>query len=91
MFASVVLLSGKDLTFSSRTVIWEGVTKAISHQFWRGYGYGVWENIWSEPIRSINVHNGFLVAHAHSASRPNASSRISPRQPARKVLRKINT
>ena len=68
MFASVVLLSGKDLTFSSRTVIWEGVTNAISHRFWRGYGYGVWENIWSEPIRSINVHNGFLVAHAHSAA-----------------------
>ena len=68
MFASVVLLSGKDLTFSSRTVIWEGVTNAIGHRLWRGYGYGVWENIWSEPIRSINVHNGFLVAHAHSAA-----------------------
>lgn len=68
MFASIVVLSGKDLTFSSRTVIWEGVNNAISHHFWRGYGYGVWENIWAEPIRSINIHNGFLVAHAHSAA-----------------------
>lgn len=68
MFASIVMLSGKDLTFSSRTVIWEGVTNAISHRFWRGYGYGVWENIWAEPIRSINIHNGFLVAHAHNAA-----------------------
>lgn len=68
MFASVVMLSGKDLTFSSRTVIWEGVTNAISHRFWQGYGYGVWENIWAEPIRSINIHNGFLVAHAHNAA-----------------------
>lgn len=68
MFASVVMLSGKDLTFSSRTVIWEGVNNAISQRFWRGYGYGVWENIWAEPIRSINVNNGFLVAHAHNAA-----------------------
>ena len=68
MFASVVMLSGKDLTFSSRTVIWEGVTDAISRRFWDGYGYGVWENIWAEPIRSINIHNGFLVAHAHNAA-----------------------
>lgn len=67
MFASVVMLSGKDLTFSSRTVIWEGVTNAISQHFWRGYGYGVWENLWAEPIRSINIHNGFQVAHAHNA------------------------
>lgn len=68
MFASVVRLSGKDLTFSSRTVIWEGVNDAISHRFWQGYGYGVWENIWVDPIRTINIHNGFLVAHAHSAA-----------------------
>ncbi len=67
MFSSVVLLSGKDLTFSSRTVIWEGVNDAISLRFWHGYGYGVWGNIWAEPIRSINSRNGFLVAHAHSA------------------------
>lgn len=68
MFASVVRLSGKDLTFSLRTVIWEGVTDAISHRFWHGYGYAVWENIWINPIRSINVNNGFLVAHAHNAA-----------------------
>ena len=68
IFASVVMLSGKDLTFSSRTLIWEGVNNAISHRFWHGYGYGVWENIWAEPIRSINIRNGFLVAHAHSAA-----------------------
>ncbi|MBI4882711.1 MAG: O-antigen ligase family protein [Actinobacteria bacterium] len=67
-FSSLVLLSGKDLTFSSRTVIWEGVTDAISGRFWLGYGYGVWENLWVEPIRSINLNNGFIVAHAHNAA-----------------------
>ncbi len=67
-FSSVVMLSGKDLTFSSRTVIWEGVNDAISRRYWLGYGYGVWENLWVEPIRSINLHNGFIVAHAHNAA-----------------------
>ena len=68
MFSSLVMLSGKDLTFSSRTVIWDGVSAAISERFWLGYGYAVWGNIWLEPIRSINVRNGFIVAHAHSAA-----------------------
>ncbi len=67
-FSSLVLLSGKDLTFSSRTVIWDGVSDAISRRFWLGYGYGVWENLWVEPIRSINANNGFIVAHAHNAA-----------------------
>mgnify|MGYP000131119587 CR=1 FL=1 len=67
-FSSLVMLSGKDLTFSSRTVIWEGVTNAISQRFWVGYGYGVWENLWAEPIRRINLKNGFGVAHAHNAA-----------------------
>lgn len=68
MFASAVRLSGKDLTFSNRTVIWDGVTDAINQRFWHGYGYGVWENIWVDPIRGINVNNGFFVAHAHNAA-----------------------
>lgn len=67
-FSTVVMLSGKDLTFSSRTVIWDGVNEAISHRFWQGYGYGVWDNIWIDPIRQININNGFLVAHAHNAA-----------------------
>lgn len=66
-FNSVVRLSGKDLTFSSRTVIWEGVTEAIRQRPWLGYGYGVWQNIWVDPILAINIHNGFLVAESHSA------------------------
>lgn len=66
-FNSVVRLSGKDLTFSSRTVIWEGVTEAIRQRPWLGYGYGVWQNIWVDPILAINLHNGFLVAESHSA------------------------
>ncbi|CAN5567714.1 hypothetical protein BH10ACT2_BH10ACT2_05190 [soil metagenome] len=67
-FSSIVMLSGKDLTFSSRTVIWQGVNDAVSHRFWLGYGYGVWENLWVDPIRRINAHNGFIVAHAHNAA-----------------------
>lgn len=66
-FNSAVRLSGKDLTFSSRTVIWEGVTEAIRQRPWLGYGYGVWQNIWVDPILAINLHNGFLVAESHSA------------------------
>ncbi|MDO8361987.1 MAG: O-antigen ligase family protein, partial [Actinomycetota bacterium] len=66
-FNSIVRLSGKDLTFSSRTVIWEGVTTAIRQRPWLGYGYGVWQNIWVDPILAINLHNGFLVAESHSA------------------------
>lgn len=67
-FGSAVRLSGKDLTFSSRTVIWEGVSTAISARPWTGYGYGVWQHIWLNPIRAINLHNGFLVAEAHNAA-----------------------
>jgi O-antigen ligase len=67
-FSSLVMLSGKDLTFSNRTVIWDGVSAAISQRFWLGYGYGVWGNLWVEPIRGINMRNGFLVAHAHNAA-----------------------
>lgn len=67
-FSSLVMLSGKDLTFSSRTVIWDGVNAAIGQRFWRGYGYAVWNNLWVDPIRSINQRNGFIVAHAHNAA-----------------------
>lgn len=68
MFSSLVLLSGKDLTFSNRTVIWDAVGNAINQRFWLGYGYAVWANLWLEPIRSINMRNGFVVAHAHNAA-----------------------
>jgi O-antigen ligase len=66
-FSSLVRLSGKDLTFSNRTVIWQGVVDAIHQRPWLGFGYGVWQNIWVDPILTINLNNGFLVAEAHSA------------------------
>jgi exopolysaccharide production protein ExoQ len=61
---------GKDLTFTGRTPIWEGVLFFIRQNPWLGYGYGaVWigkdygiGSFISDPMNYyvVNSHNGYL-------------------------------
>lgn len=64
----IVLASrGKDLTFSRRTEIWEGVWTAIESEFWFGYGMGgVWIDQSAQPTASIVRPLGFTVFHSHN-------------------------
>lgn len=66
--SSLVVLAGKDLTFSSRTLIWKSVSQAIPHKALYGYGWAVWSNELIEPVLSINQRLGFFlrVAEAHN-------------------------
>ncbi len=67
IFANAVELSGKDLTFSKRTDIWDSVSRAVAIRPLAGYGHGVWINLYGEPAVTINQRIGFVVAEAHSA------------------------
>ncbi len=63
---SVVGASGKDLTLSGRTDLWEFIFAKIFERPWFGYGfYGFWDSSVAESLRrqhpwASNAHNGFL-------------------------------
>ena len=63
---SIVGASGKDLTFSGRTDLWEPVLHEILERPLFGYGYaGFWESPLASNLRlthewASNAHNGFL-------------------------------
>lgn len=59
--------AGKDLTFSGRTFIWNGVINAIQERPILGYGVGgvFWDNN-SEITRTIWRDVGFHIPHSHS-------------------------
>ncbi|MEO0969312.1 MAG: O-antigen ligase [Cyanobacteria bacterium J06639_18] len=63
---SIVGASGKDLTFSGRTDLWEPVLNQITKRPFFGYGYsGFWSSPFASNIRlthewASNSHNGFL-------------------------------
>ncbi len=63
---NIVGASGKDLTFSGRTDLWEPVLNKILERPWYGYGYaGFWNSPSASNIRlthewASNSHNGFL-------------------------------
>ena len=68
--ASLSLLTsaaGKDLTFSGRTYIWNGVLNAIEERPLTGYGVGgvFWDQN-SDITRSIWRDVGFHIPHSHS-------------------------
>ncbi|MEO7370492.1 MAG: hypothetical protein ABIZ69_06510, partial [Ilumatobacteraceae bacterium] len=64
-YAPVVRLSGKDLTFSSRTRIWGAVLWAVSKRKLAGYGWDVYLNLAAEPALGINTRTGFVEAESH--------------------------
>jgi O-antigen ligase len=65
--AETVLASrGKDLTFSSRTAIWEGVWAAIERRPLTGYGPGLWVDLRADPAATILGSLGFSGFHAHN-------------------------
>lgn len=66
---SFIGLSGKDLTFSGRTVLWAAAWEMIQKKMWFGYGYGgFWHGmngessyIWlSTGWKMTHPHNGFI-------------------------------
>ena len=61
--------AGKDLTFSGRTFIWNGVLNAIQERPILGYGVGgvFWDQS-SEITRSIWRDVGFHIPHSHSGT-----------------------
>lgn len=65
---ALVSLSGKDLTFSKRTLIWKGVMNAVRHRPFVGYGWPVWTALWKEPASGIITTAGFVIAESHNAA-----------------------
>ena len=59
-------LYGKGLTFSGRTLIWEGVLRAVGKRPWRGYGPGIWSDQSRSPVIEIGQGISFNVFHAHN-------------------------
>jgi exopolysaccharide production protein ExoQ len=63
---SLIGTSGKDLTFSGRSDLWEKVISKILERPWLGYGfYGFWTSADASNLRDTvnwasNAHNGFL-------------------------------
>lgn len=60
---------GKDLTFSSRTIIWEGTINLIKEKLILGYGYGTFWNENSYTYHYVNRYlnvSGFEFNHAHN-------------------------
>jgi exopolysaccharide production protein ExoQ len=65
---ALIGLYGKDLTFSKRTVIWQGVQNAISHRPITGYGWSVWAALWRPPASDVIHSAGFVVAESHNTA-----------------------
>ena len=65
---ALVSLSGKDLTFSKRTLIWKGVMNAVRQRPLAGYGWPVWTALWKEPASGIISTAGFVIAESHNAA-----------------------
>jgi exopolysaccharide production protein ExoQ len=63
---SLVGASGKDLTLSGRTDLWDFIFAKIFERPWFGYGfYGFWDSEVAASLRrqhpwASNAHNGFL-------------------------------
>lgn len=66
LFAQIIFLSGRDLTFTGRSAIWESVVYQIAKEPILGYGLGgVWGPV-SQIGQQINHEIGFIAAHSHN-------------------------
>jgi exopolysaccharide production protein ExoQ len=65
---ALISLYGKDLTFSNRTKIWQGVTTVVSHRPLLGYGWSVWSALWLPPASTIIQKAGFVIAESHNTA-----------------------
>lgn len=64
-WTDVLLLLGRDATFTGRTYIWHAVEQVSGREPVFGYGWGgVWGGSWVEKY--VNGLAGFRVPHAHS-------------------------
>lgn len=64
----VLAAQGKDLSLSARTGIWDGAWTAITERPLGGWGWGLWDDLASDPAASIITSAGFDVAIAHNAA-----------------------
>jgi O-antigen ligase len=60
--------SGKDLTFSKRSFIWEAVLGAVWSRPLTGYGWSVWRALWQPPASDVIAAVGFRLAESHNAA-----------------------
>ncbi len=68
MSDALIGLYGKDLTFSSRTVIWKGVLLEVAKRRLLGYGWTAWDALWLEPSSVVIRTAGFPVAESHNTA-----------------------
>ncbi|NEQ65716.1 MAG: O-antigen ligase family protein [Symploca sp. SIO2D2] len=72
---NILTVLGKDITFTGRVPLWNGIFTKLEHPFWLGYGFqGFWQP-WLEGIHSINspvyilyksLGNSHWAVHAHN-------------------------
>jgi O-antigen ligase len=65
---ALISLYGKDLTFSKRTSIWQGVLAAVKLRPLTGYGWSVWAALWQAPASNIIRTAGFPIAESHNTA-----------------------
>lgn len=64
---AVISAFGKDLTLSSRTLVWERSLHVLADQPWVGFGMGgLWFDRTSEVTREIHRGLGFEIYHSHN-------------------------
>lgn len=65
--AFIVEALGRDLTFTGRTDIWEGVLPLIEDRLWYGYGHDALWTLESPESRTLARVVGHPPAHAHNS------------------------
>ena len=65
--AVIVDALGRDLTFTGRTDIWDGVLPFIEDRLWYGYGHDALWTLETTESRALARAVGFPPAHAHNS------------------------
>ncbi|MEM7288157.1 MAG: O-antigen ligase family protein [Actinomycetota bacterium] len=65
--AIIVEALGRDLTFTGRTDIWDGVLPLVEDRLWYGYGHDALWTLESPESRGLARAVGFPPAHAHNS------------------------
>ena len=65
--AIIVDALGRDLTFTGRTEIWDGLLPFIEDRLWHGYGHDALWTLETSESRALSRAVGFPPAHAHNS------------------------
>lgn len=63
---AMLMISGKDLTLTGRTELWDAAWTAISERPWLGYGYSAFWLGWEGGAAAIWSAAGWETPHAHN-------------------------